>query len=68
LTSAITNPIAEGVRTAVMAADVLQGNDQDAARWIRTHRVGPPEGELGGRRVNRRRAGIELGAGAGVGL
>jgi 5-methyltetrahydrofolate--homocysteine methyltransferase len=57
LTSAITNPIAEGVRTAVMAADVLQGNDQDAARWIRQFRVAPPEGEAGGRRVNRRRAG-----------
>jgi 5-methyltetrahydrofolate--homocysteine methyltransferase len=60
LTSAITNPIAEGVRTAVMAADVLQGNDQDAARWIRQFRVAPPEGELGGRRVNRRRAGAEM--------
>ena len=59
LTSAITNPIADGVRTAVMAADVLQGNDQDAARWIRTHRVGPADGDVGGRRVNRRRAGGE---------
>jgi len=59
LTSAITNPIAEGVRSAVMAADVLQGNDQDAARWIRQFRVAPPEGEAGGRRINRRRAGIE---------
>jgi 5-methyltetrahydrofolate--homocysteine methyltransferase len=57
LTSAITNPIAEGVRTAVMAADVLQGNDQDAARWIRQFRVAPAEGEAGARRVNRRRAG-----------
>jgi 5-methyltetrahydrofolate--homocysteine methyltransferase len=56
LTSAITNPIAEGVRNAVMAADVLQGNDQDAARWIRQFRVAPPEGEAGGRRVNRRRS------------
>jgi 5-methyltetrahydrofolate--homocysteine methyltransferase len=55
LTSAITNPIAEGVRTAVMAADVLQGNDRDASRWIRQFRVAPPEGEAGGRRVNRRR-------------
>jgi 5-methyltetrahydrofolate--homocysteine methyltransferase len=60
LTSAITNPIAEGVRTAVMAADVLQGNDQDAARWIRTHRIVPAQGEAGGRRVNRRRAGVEV--------
>jgi 5-methyltetrahydrofolate--homocysteine methyltransferase len=57
LTSAITNPIAGGVREAVMAADVLLGNDRDAARWIRTHRVAPPDGEAGGRRTNRRRAG-----------
>src|SRR4051812_19730801 len=60
LTSAITNPIAEGVRSAVMAADVLQGNDRDAARWIRTHRITPLEGEQG-RRVNRRRSGAEAG-------
>jgi 5-methyltetrahydrofolate--homocysteine methyltransferase len=59
LTSAITNPIAEGVRSAVMAADVLQGNDQDASRWIRQFRIAPPEGEAGGRRINRRRAGAE---------
>ena len=57
LTSAITNPIASGVRESVMAADVLLGNDRDAARWIRTHRVSPPDGEAGGRRTNRRRAG-----------
>ena len=62
LTSAITNPIAEGVRTSVMAADVLQGNDRDAARWIRAFRVAPPEGETGGRRVNRRRQGADAAA------
>jgi len=56
LTSAITNPIAEGVKHAVMASDVLLGNDQDAARWIRQFRIAPPDGEEGGRRVNRRRA------------
>jgi 5-methyltetrahydrofolate--homocysteine methyltransferase len=56
LTSAITNPIAEGVRNAVMAADVLMGNDRDATRWIRQFRVAPAEGEMG-RRVNRRRGG-----------
>jgi len=55
LTSAITNPLAEGVRQAVMAGDVLMGNDRDAARWIRTFRVAPAEGEQG-RRVNRRRS------------
>jgi 5-methyltetrahydrofolate--homocysteine methyltransferase len=56
LTSAITNPIAAGVRHAVMAGDVLLGNDQDAGRWIRAFRVAPAEGEQG-RRINRRRAG-----------
>ncbi|HEU4919003.1 MAG TPA: dihydropteroate synthase [Candidatus Limnocylindrales bacterium] len=57
LTSAITNPIAEDVRHAVMAGDVLLGNDPDASRWIRAFRVAPPDGEAGGRRINRRRAG-----------
>jgi 5-methyltetrahydrofolate--homocysteine methyltransferase len=66
LTSAITNPTSTGVREAVMAADVLMGNDQDAARWIRTHRVEPPEGEAGGRRINRRRAAPGQGAGLGA--
>jgi 5-methyltetrahydrofolate--homocysteine methyltransferase len=57
LTSAITNPLAEGVRHAVMASDVLMGNDQDASRWIRQFRVVPPDGAdgAGARRVNRRR-------------
>jgi 5-methyltetrahydrofolate--homocysteine methyltransferase len=62
LTSAITNPIAEGVRHAVMAADVLMGNDRDAARWIRQFRIAPADGAPGGRRPNRRR-----GSGAGTG-
>jgi 5-methyltetrahydrofolate--homocysteine methyltransferase len=57
LTSAITNPVAKGIRHAVMASDVLMGNDADAARWIRAFRAPPADGEagLGGRRVNRRR-------------
>jgi uncharacterized membrane protein YgcG len=38
LTSAITNPLSAEVKGAVMAADVLMGNDRDAARWIRAHR------------------------------
>jgi 5-methyltetrahydrofolate--homocysteine methyltransferase len=56
LTSAITNPNSEGVKRAVMAADVLMGNDPECGRWIRTFRTAPAEGEQG-RRVNRRRAG-----------
>src|SRR5215207_7285310 len=38
LTSAITNPLAAEVKAAIMAADVLMGNDRDASRWIRAHR------------------------------
>ena len=55
LTSAITNPLSPEVRAAVMAADVLMGNDRDAARWIRRFREPAAEG-VQGRRVNRRRA------------
>jgi 5-methyltetrahydrofolate--homocysteine methyltransferase len=57
LTSAITNPVADGVRHSVMASDVLMGNDPDAARWIKQFRSGPADGEVGGRRTNRRRGG-----------
>jgi 5-methyltetrahydrofolate--homocysteine methyltransferase len=42
LTSAITNPLAAEVKAAIMAADVLMGNDQDAGRWIRAHRLAAP--------------------------
>jgi 5-methyltetrahydrofolate--homocysteine methyltransferase len=58
LTSAITNPLEQEIRTAVLAADVLTGNDPSCATWIRRNR-GPEsaEGEGGARRrSNRRRA------------
>jgi 5-methyltetrahydrofolate--homocysteine methyltransferase len=64
LTSAITNPLLADVREAIMAADVLMGNDAECGRWIREHREPAAEGEQGGRRVNRRRAAL---AGAGIG-
>ncbi len=66
LTSAITNPLSAEVRSAIMAADVLMGNDADAGRWIRANRPPTPEAGMGsgpdggagpgdrGRRVNRR--------------
>ncbi len=54
LTSAITNPLLPDVKRAVMAADVLMGNDRDAGRWIRAFREPLADGQ-GGRRVNRRR-------------
>jgi 5-methyltetrahydrofolate--homocysteine methyltransferase len=71
LTSAITNPLAGDVKAAIMAADVLMGNDQDASRWIRAHReaavpaaaashVGGPAGQPVG-------VGVRAGGGAGAG-
>ena len=56
MTSAITNPLEPEVRTAILAADVLTGNDPDCATWIRKNRVAPAEGEEQGRRGTRRRA------------
>ena len=38
LTSAIMNPMHPEVKNAVMAADVLAGNDRDCAAWIAEHR------------------------------
>jgi len=55
MTSAITNPLEPEVRTAILAADVLAGNDPDCATWIRKNRVPSPEGEEQGRRGARRR-------------
>ena len=54
LTSAITNPLSVEVREAIMAADVLMGNDENASRWIRAHREAGGDG-VSARRVNRRR-------------
>jgi len=53
LTSAITNPLEADIRSAVMAADVLNGNDQDCTRWIRAHR--DPGADDGARTRRRRR-------------
>lgn len=38
LTSAITNPLESEIRQAVMAANILNGNDPDCVDWIKTHR------------------------------
>lgn len=34
LTSAITNPIEEHIKTAILAADVMTGNDENCINWI----------------------------------
>ena len=69
MTSAITNPLSEEVRRAVMAADVLLGHDPDCATWISRTREGgqgaTPDGTAGrrrGGREGRRRAAADSGA------
>ncbi len=54
MTSAIMSPLHEEVRTAVMAADVLAGNDENCAAWIAAKRDPDAGGGAGGAR---RRAG-----------
>ena len=56
LTSAITSPLHEEVRTAVKAADVMMGNDAHCATWIagQGDGTGPQRGRRGGRDGRRR--------------
>jgi 5-methyltetrahydrofolate--homocysteine methyltransferase len=55
LTSAIMNPMHAEVKTAVMAADVMAGQDENCAAWIRANRdpnaPAGREGRGGGRRA-----------------
>ncbi len=55
LTSAIMNPLHTEVKTAVMAADVMAGQDENCAAWIRANRdpnaPAGREGRGGGRRA-----------------
>lgn len=55
MTSAIMNPLHAEVKTAVMAADVLSGNDRDCAAWIRANRDPAAGDGAGGDREGRRR-------------
>jgi 5-methyltetrahydrofolate--homocysteine methyltransferase len=58
MTSAIMSPLHPEVRTAIMAADVLAGNDRDCAAWIRANRdpnAPAGEGARGAREGRRRR-------------
>lgn len=58
MTSAIMNPLHAEVKSAVLAADVLAGQDRDCATWIRANRdPNAPVSEREGRR--RRRGGSE---------
>ncbi len=59
MTSAILNPLHEGLVPAIKAADVLNGVDPHCTNWIHTFRAPPAENDSegrGGRRRGRRRA------------
>jgi len=56
MTSAIMSPLHPEVKAAIMAADVLTGNDQDCAAWIKANRdPNAPAGGRGDREGRRRR-------------
>ena len=55
MTSAIVNPLHEGLVTAVKAADVLNGVDANCTNWIRANRDPSAPDAGGGRRGGRRR-------------
>jgi 5-methyltetrahydrofolate--homocysteine methyltransferase len=57
MTSAITSPLHDEVRQAVMAADVLMGVDAHAEAWIRRFGEGRSQGEAAGGRRRGGRAG-----------
>ncbi len=57
MTSAITNPLEVEIRQAILAADVLNGNDPNCVTWIKTYREPLAAGDEGRRRENRRRRG-----------
>lgn len=56
LTSAITNPIEDEIRHAILAADVMMGNDENCTNWIEATRGDASEDEGNGRRSRRRRS------------
>lgn len=61
MTSAIVNPLHEGLVRSVHAADVLTGADSNCENWIARYREPPKDGEAvggrEGRRVSRRKRG-----------
>lgn len=54
LSSAITNPMAEGLMQAIRGSDVMLAHDSLCSSWIATYREAPAEG-TGNRRRRRRR-------------
>ena len=55
MTCAITNPIEESIRKAILAADVMMGNDENCYAWLNAHRAGSADGAERDARRERRR-------------
>jgi 5-methyltetrahydrofolate--homocysteine methyltransferase len=55
LTSAITNPLEESVRHAILAADVMMGHDPNCAAWLTAQRPAPAGDDDRAARRERRR-------------
>ena len=53
LTSAITNPMVEGLMQAIRGADVIMNHDPQCTNWITAYREPPKDGAGGGRRRRR---------------
>jgi 5-methyltetrahydrofolate--homocysteine methyltransferase len=54
LTAAITNPLETEIRQAILAADVMMGNDENCRTWIRANRTDDEEQPARARRRSRR--------------
>ncbi len=57
MTCAITNPLEEGIRKTVLAANVFMGNDENCTAWLSAQRSETPmaDGDAGRRRRRLRR-------------
>lgn len=55
MSSAITNPLEEEIKKAIMAANALMGNDKNCAKWIQANAEGASAEKRRDRRVGRRR-------------
>src|SRR3990172_1300189 len=57
LTAAITNPLEEEIRLAIMAGNVMRAQDENCASWLQAHRRGADGGgsERAARRERRRK-------------
>jgi 5-methyltetrahydrofolate--homocysteine methyltransferase len=57
LTAAITNPLEEEIRLAIMAGNVMRAQDENCQAWLQAHRGSSEAGsERAARRARRRRA------------